>query len=1233
MKIRKIQLGAALAFALVFGALPAAAEIGLREVEPAPADAHRHRIDLVKERLLSRLSDAGAAADLYELRDLLETGGSLERAADLLYRVAGSWRTHPHVRSLARRLLADVERKRGRIPRMEAQLAALGVIQDVSVIGPFPNVNGEGFERRFGPEITGDLAAEHEGEGHPVRWRALPGLGRTGTLVLDEAFRTGGERTYYVLTQLRAPRSMRATLYLGTPGPARAWLGGRAIYSDPDDHPARFDQRAIPLDLRAGENPLLLKIASRGSFPLVLEMRVADERGVAIRGLRARAPTEGRYPTAEPIPAGRILRGNTPLLSELAGRWSPRGRLDWAWVLGERHPFDAKEKRQIAAAEQAARAAPHWVEAQLLAARARHDDHNARRRWLERALAAERPGELWAHTALARHWLDRGAPWKALELLSPVLETAPGEWPAHLVWARAWESVGETARARRIVEALLERFPDEPSLHLELAHQARRDGQVDEAMRRLRVALALRPADRGAASTLASALLEAGNARGAIEALAAVERLLPPDVALKAWRAELLAANGSGREGRALFDEVLALAADTPRLWERLGELELAAGNHEKAREAFLHALGLAPQNAHLREKIQALDEEEAHFATPFLRDLFVEVERFEAPADEDAVRLAEVRAVRVLPSGQASRFEQSIVWVGTQRGADRFRTFRIRYAPGRQMLQIERARILRPSGAVDGSHLSSEESVDDTEAGIYYDAKLRLITFPSLRPGDIVELVYRLEDIARDNLLSDSFGDIQLAQDTVPIASWEYVLKMPPGREIFANTLEGASYERSPTEDGVLHRWKVENAPKLVAEPRMPGWVEIARYLHVSTFASWDEVASYWWGLVKEQIEPTPLIREEARKIVASIPARDLRGRVQAIHRYVLEKTRYVGLELGIHSYKPYEVEQVLRRGFGDCKDKAALTHALLRAVGIDSRLVLLRMRSLGRVEEEPASLAVFNHAILYVPALDLYLDGTAEWSGISELPEADRDAEILIVHPDGSGTRTRTGDGPMETNLVETRLSLSLGEEGRAKGEGALEAVGIVAPGLRQAYASPNRRKQAIERRFGRTYPGLDAEAVEISDPRAIDEPFAIRFQVEIPSFAEERADGDLVLHPFGKESRYLYRLAPLGRRRHPLVLPPPGRERLRVEVELPEGADLRELPEGGEIRSPFGVFLLSARVEANRLVLEREFSLEASRIAPEAYSDFRDFLRQVDAMAAPRVLLRKVASEPTG
>ena len=59
--------------------------------------------------------------------------------------------------------------------------------------------------------------------------------------------------------------------------------------------------------------------------------------------------------------------------------------------------------------------------------------------------------------------------------------------------------------------------------------------------------------------------------------------------------------------------------------------------------------------------------------------------------------------------------------------------------------------------------------------------------------------------------------------------------------------------------------------------------------------------------------------------------------------------------------------------------------------------------MRQLGALSTEPASLAAFNHAIVYVPTLDLFLDGTAEFHGATSCPSADRVADVLVVEPDG--------------------------------------------------------------------------------------------------------------------------------------------------------------------------------------------------------------------------------------
>src|SRR5262249_8947057 len=148
---------------------------------------------------------------------------------------------------------------------------------------------------------------------------------------------------------------------------------------------------------------------------------------------------------------------------------------------------------------------------------------------------------------------------------------------------------------------------------------------------------------------------------------------------------------------------------------------------------------------------------------------------------------------------------------------------------------------------------------------------------------------------------------------------------------------------------------------------------------------------------------------------------------------------TRYVALEFGIHGYKPYRVDRVLARRFGDCKDKASLIVAMLKVAGVDARLVLLRMRTLGGLTPEPASLAAFNHAIAYVPALDLFLDGTAEFHGTKDLPSADRVADVLIVEPQGGSRFFVTPEAKPEDNVSVLDLTVALKADGSAQLKGS--------------------------------------------------------------------------------------------------------------------------------------------------------------------------------------------------
>jgi hypothetical protein len=423
-----------------------------------------------------------------------------------------------------------------------------------------------------------------------------------------------------------------------------------------------------------------------------------------------------------------------------------------------------------------------------------------------------------------------------------------------------------------------------------------------------------------------------------------------------------------------------------------------------------------------------------------------------------------------------------------------------------------------------------------------------------------------------------------------------------------------------------VEHRWTAREVAPVRPEPGMPGWSELSPFVHVSTYASWAQVSRFYWSLVREQLEPGPEVRAAARRIAdevlvargkpsgGAVAPEDELAVIRAVHAFVVTNTRYVGLEIGIHGYKPYRVDQVLERRFGDCKDKASLTHSLLRVLGIDSRIVLLRMKRLGEIPEAPASLAVFNHAILHVPEHDLWLDGTATYSGTSDLPAEDRGANVLVVTPDGDPWFGKIPEARPEENLAENRVETVIAEDGSAAVRGTSRVAGVDAPRYRRAYQAERDRQAAFEHSFGSTFPGLRVKEVALSDLARLEEPIALSYAIDVPRFAG-RDGRRMEFQPFGMIASYAEAWTPLSTRQHDLLLGEPQENRFTFRHELPAGWVPEALPAPLRLDGPYALAEVAFRLDGRVLVGEGRVVLKRGRVKAADYPAFRQFAAQLD------------------
>ena len=137
------------------------------------------------------------------------------------------------------------------------------------------------------------------------------------------------------------------------------------------------------------------------------------------------------------------------------------------------------------------------------------------------------------------------------------------------------------------------------------------------------------------------------------------------------------------------------------------------------------------------------------------------------------------------------------------------------------------------------------------------------------------------------------------------------------------------------------------------------------------------------------------------------------VREKEAAILDYVDREVRYTGIEFGEAAIVPHDPADTLALKYGDCKDKATLLVAMLRAAGIPAYVALLNAGSRLDVPADLPGMGLFDHAIVYVPgtAPAFWIDATDQYARLGQLPINDQGRHALIARPESTALTAYAG------------------------------------------------------------------------------------------------------------------------------------------------------------------------------------------------------------------------------
>ncbi len=977
---------------------------------------------------------------------------------------------------------------------------------------------------------------------------------------------------------------------------------------------ARADQAAVGFWLRAGDNDLQLKVALRKGLRLYARLTTPD--GSPLRGI---AFPERRDPRRSPLPVPRRAPPPVTLGTWLCDKWAKRQEKpsylrDVTRYLQRIYPGDPCFPSLEEVVRKRIRLMPspevYLILAGLLG------DHNQEREALEQARRIK-PEDQWALHRFAVYHHENRQVLRALELWRELLRRVPGFFPAALKLADIYRTTGLNELAARALDTQLRLHPQVGRVVLARADHALGQDNLSLARSLYERHLVNNQDELYTRNMLASLALRRGAPREALSHLGLAIQHHPRRVFLRKKRIQILAGVGRLEEALAECKAALMLSPETASLSEELGHLHYRAGRTREAWSAWRRALALTPQNPELRAYLAYLNprlakgEVDRHRIDPVA---IIAEARKHRRGEDPALVLLDLTATEVLQSGLSRTLRQRLVRVNHEAGVDSLSQYAIKYNPDRQELTIKVAKVHKASG---GGSLAREAEISLNEpwARMWYDLRARQLRFIGLAPGDLIEIEYILEDVAPDNLFANYFGDLRYLAEDLPVKLFRYVLITPKERHFNIHHPRGkVRHEVVVKGQQRILSWTARDLAKIVDEPTMPGWSEVSEYIHVSTYARWSQVARWYWELVKRQLSGGPAIIQAARRITRGAVTE--RQKIRAIHAFVTRNLRYVGLAFGIHGYQPYAANQVLSRKFGDCKDKSTLLIALLSQVGVDSTLVLVRTRRQGRMASTPASLAPFDHAVVYLPKHDLYLDATAEFSGSGELPAQIQGVMALQIN-EGRGVLRRTPVGSARSNRVIQQDQYVLSVRGPGRLNRTIEIRGTEAARWRRQYQVKEDRLQRYEQALNQSLGGVKILRLEMHGLTRFEQSVRVRVAAQVQGLTRSLTSRSVAIACAGSPSSLTRRWARLSRRRHALVLPHAWSNKRVIELRAPPGWRAAALPAPRTIRTRLGTFKRHLERKGWGVRVTLELEVLHDRIAPADYGDFRRFLLQVDQL----------------
>ena len=632
---------------------------------------------------------------------------------------------------------------------------------------------------------------------------------------------------------------------------------------------------------------------------------------------------------------------------------------------------------------------------------------------------------------------------------------------------------------------------------------------------------------------------------------------------------------------------------------------------------------------------------------------------------DADVLILLNQFSHEMLATGKSRYTTHQVVKLLTERGVQKYDDIAIPYQPTAQNIGVNIARTIRSDGTV--VEPSDDAFNDVTPPGLlaynlYSDMMWKVISMPALEPGACIEYQVTLEDASNRAVGSTTWlwGGFKFQSTEVTLQT-NYALRLPKDTKFrwkLINCQLSPSIRHEAESD--IYIWKYGETPAIKEEVGMPPLDSVTARLSYSSVKSWDDVYNWYKGLAKDRYTPDEAIEEAVNQLTGDLITDE--DKIREIYHFVASQIRYVGIELGRSAYQPSPAAEVLKKRYGDCKDKTTLIISMLQLVGIEAFPVLLSPSPYERIDLELPSVSQFSHIIVAIPRGDLaqqeetdylWLDATADTCSYGGLPDSDQGRKGFLIGKH-HGKFVDIPTFPPESNQLISHTEMRLNTDGSIQGKMRIGTTGQYSLDARLKYKQihSNNLSETLATELSKQFPGIKVTQAETSDLKDLNLPVEINLSFQVEEYPKpinavggrslsRPVGGKSLSRPVGGKSlsRFLLPLpidefaayaelfAPTERQ-YPLHLSYPMQMSKEIRITLPEGWTTA-LPTDLNEEHSFATLSRRYRAEGNEIRYQLHYTLKKPTIAPEDYATAKRFFDRLAREDGAHLILERLKS----